>query len=168
MRGNWNHMWKAYPNSFLPSHWTPERGRRRCCVYPETPETARRWWRTSRPLSGLSLLHSRRQSTGTGTPEHKHTKIGTSAGTKIHTNLHTVLLRPYLPADRVDLVDLLDHVFVNIEGIDDRVDFESHFILLAPVANLVKVVQVALPALSSANQLVGCFIKTVTGDGQDV
>lgn len=74
----------------------------------------------------------------------------------------------YLPAHRVELHDLLRHVFVDVEGVDDGVDFECHFILLAPVADLVEVVEVALPALSSANQLVGCLIETVTGDGQDV
>lgn len=67
----------------------------------------------------------------------------------------------YLPADWVKLHDVLRHVFVNVEGVDDRVDFECHFILLAPVAYLVEVVDVALPALSSANQLVSFFIKTV-------
>lgn len=63
---------------------------------------------------------------------------------------------------------MLRHVFVTVERVDDRVDFEGHLVLLAPVANLVEVVNVALPALSSANQLVSCFIKTVTRDGQDV
>ncbi|TNN80210.1 hypothetical protein EYF80_009535 [Liparis tanakae] len=71
-------------------------------------------------------------------------------------------------ADRVELEDVLRHVFVHVEGVDDRVDFERHFVLLAPVADLVEVVNVALLSLSSANQLVGGFIKTVTGDGKDV
>lgn len=70
----------------------------------------------------------------------------------------------YLPADRINQIDLLCHVFVIVEDVDDRVDFQCHFILLAPAADLEEVVKVALPALSSANQLVGCFIKAVTGD----
>jgi len=74
----------------------------------------------------------------------------------------------HLPADRVELEDVLRHVFVHVEGVDDRVDFERHFVLLAPGADLVEVVNVALLPLSSANQLVGGFIKTVTGDGKDV
>lgn len=74
-------------------------------------------------------------------------------------------LYSYLPADWVELSDVLRHVFVNVEGVDDRVDFERHFILLAPDADFVEVFKVALPALSSADQLVGCFIKAVTRDG---
>lgn len=85
-----------------------------------------------------------------------------------HTNKCTLLLHPHLPADRVKLGDVLCHVFVHVKSVDDGVDFECHFVLLAPVANLVKVVQVALPALSSANQLVGGFIETVTRDCQNV
>lgn len=63
---------------------------------------------------------------------------------------------------------MLRHVFVNVEGVDDRVDFERHFILLAPGADLVEVIQVALSTLGSANQLIGTFVETVTGDGQNV
>lgn len=59
---------------------------------------------------------------------------------------------------------MLCHVFVIVEDVDDGVDFQCHLILLAPAADLEEVVKVALPALSSANQLVGCFIKAVTGD----
>lgn len=70
----------------------------------------------------------------------------------------------YLPANRVQLLDLICHVFVDVEGVDDRVDFEGHFVLLAPTADFVEAVQVALPALSPPNQLVGLFIKTVTRD----
>lgn len=86
----------------------------------------------------------------------------------VHTKVPFLLSYSYLPADWVKLHDVLRHVFVNVEGVDDRVDFECHFILLAPVANLVEVVEVALPALSSANQLVSFFIKTVARDGQDI
>lgn len=74
----------------------------------------------------------------------------------------------YLPADWIKLGDVLAHVLVHIECVDDRVYFERNFVLLAPVTDLVKVVQVALPALSSANQLVGFFIKTVTRNCQNV
>lgn len=74
----------------------------------------------------------------------------------------------HLPADRVQLVDVLLHVLVHVEGVDHRVDFEGHFVPRAPAADLVKALDVALLPLSSADQLVGVFIETVTGDGQDV
>lgn len=86
----------------------------------------------------------------------------------IHKNGMHFFSCHYLPADWVELDDRLRHVFVNVEGVDDRVDFERHFILLAPVADLVEVIQVALSTLGSANQLIGTFVKTVTGDGQNV
>lgn len=85
-----------------------------------------------------------------------------------YPNKPFLILIPYLPADRVELGDVLRHVLVHVKRVDDRVDFERHFVLLAPLANLVEVVQVALPALSSADQLVGSFVKTVARDGQDV
>lgn len=88
-------------------------------------------------------------------------------GTSMHWHA-LCFLCGYLPADWVELDDLLRHVFVDVEGVDDRVDFEGHFILLAPAADLVQIIEVALPALSSADQLVGCFVKTVARDGQDV
>ena len=74
----------------------------------------------------------------------------------------------YLPADRAELGDTLCHVLVHVEGVDDRVELERHLVLLAPVADLVEVVEVALPALSPADQLVGRFVETVTWDGQNV
>lgn len=82
----------------------------------------------------------------------------------VQTYLFTYFFHFYLPADRINPIDLLCHVFVIVEDVDDGVDFQCHFILLAPAADLEEVVKVALPALSSANQLVGCFIKAVTGD----
>lgn len=52
--------------SLIPSHWTQKQGRRRCCVCPDTPEAAGRWWRTPLPHSGSSLMPSPHQSTHTG------------------------------------------------------------------------------------------------------
>lgn len=80
----------------------------------------------------------------------------------------TLPLRSYLPADWAELGDALSHVLVHVEGVDDRVELERHLVLLAPVADLVEVVEVALPALSPADQLVCRFVETVTRDGQDV
>lgn len=77
-------------------------------------------------------------------------------------------VRSHLPAHRVQLGDVLRHVLVHVEGVDDGVDLESHLILLAPAADFVEVLQVALPALSSANQLVGGLVEAVARDGQDV
>lgn len=74
----------------------------------------------------------------------------------------------HLPADRVQRFDVLLHVLVQVEGVDHRVDFERHFVLRAPAADLVKVLDVALLPLSSADQLIGVFTETVAGDGQDV
>lgn len=74
----------------------------------------------------------------------------------------------YLPADRVQLDNVFRHVFVHVEGVDHRVDLEGHFVLLAPLADPVEAVQMALPALSSANQLVGVLVETIAGDGQYV
>lgn len=59
---------------------------------------------------------------------------------------------------------MLCHIFIDVEGVDDRVDLEPHFVLLAPVVGLVEAVEMAPLALSPANQLVGVFIKTVTRD----
>ena len=75
---------------------------------------------------------------------------------------------PHLPADWVQLGDVVPHVLVHVERVDHRVNFERHLVLPAPVADLVKVLNVVLSALSSANQLVDVFIETVTGDGQNV
>lgn len=101
--------------------------------------------------------------------ERERISVHTHAHTYIHTQTRThTLFYPYLPSDRVELGDLLAHVLVDGEGVDDRVDFEGNFVLLAPVADFVEVVQVALLALSPADQLVGRFIKAVTGNGQDV
>lgn len=74
----------------------------------------------------------------------------------------------YLPPDRVQFDNVFWHVFVHIEGVDDRVDLEGHFVLLAPLADFVEAVQVALPALTSAYQLVGIFVETIARDGQYV
>lgn len=74
----------------------------------------------------------------------------------------------YLPAAGAELGDALRHVFIHVEGVDDRVDLERHLVLLAPGADLVQVLQVALPALSSADQLIGRLVEAVTRDGQDV
>lgn len=92
--------------------------------------------------------------------------MSTEAGA--YTNTQSLPLYPHLPTNWVKLGDVLLHVLVHVECVDDRVDFESHFVLLAPVADLVKVFHMALSALSSADQLVGRFIKTVTRDRQNV
>lgn len=75
---------------------------------------------------------------------------------------------PYLPANWVQVDDVVPHVLVHIERVDHGVDFERHLVLPAPLADLVKVLDVALPALSSADQLVSVFAETVAGDSQDV
>lgn len=74
----------------------------------------------------------------------------------------------HLPADRVQHFDVVPHVLVHVERVDHRVDFERHFVGRAPVVDLVKVIDVALLALNSADQLVGVLVETVAGDGQDV
>jgi hypothetical protein len=78
------------------------------------------------------------------------------------------LEHPNLPAYSVEFCDVFSHVFIHIEGVDHRVDFERHFVLPAPVTDLEEVVQVALPALGSAKSLVGVPVKAVTGNGQNV
>lgn len=74
----------------------------------------------------------------------------------------------YLPAHWVKAINGFCHVFINVESVDNRVNLEGHLVLLAPAADLVEVVEVAFPALSPADQLVGFLIETVTRDGQDV
>lgn len=78
------------------------------------------------------------------------------------------LEHPNLPAYRVEFGDVFSHVFIHIEGVDHRVNFECHFVLPAPLTDLAEVVQVALPTLGSANSLVGVLVKAVTGNGQNV
>lgn len=104
------------------------------------------------------------------TLEHLNTQIHTVSVVRMRAqkpDKHFLAL-PYLPADRVQLDNVFRHVFVHVEGVDDRVDLEGHFVLLAPLADFVEAIQVALPALSSADQLVGIFVETIARDGQYV
>lgn len=71
---------------------------------------------------------------------------------------------PYLPPHRIKFRDALSHVFMNIVGVNDGVDFESHSVLSAPVPHFAQVVYVAFFALGSTDCLVGFLIKAVTGD----
>lgn len=74
----------------------------------------------------------------------------------------------YLPPHRVQLADVLGHILVDVVGVDHRVEFESHLVVLAPAPDFEQVVEVALLTLGTADGLVGVLVETVTGDSQDV
>lgn len=74
----------------------------------------------------------------------------------------------YLPADRVQGLDVFVHVFIHIEAIDDRVDLESHLVVSAPLPQLLKVFHVVLFPLTPANENIDVLIEAVTGDGKNV
>ncbi|PWA22573.1 hypothetical protein CCH79_00015152 [Gambusia affinis] len=55
--------------------------------------------------------------------------------------------------DRIELVDLFSHVFVNVKGVDNRVDLERHFVLLTPAADLEEVLDLTLVGVVTSKPL---------------
>lgn len=74
----------------------------------------------------------------------------------------------HLPADGVQLLNVLPHVLVHVEAVDDGVDLEGHAVVPAPPLQLPQVLHVVDLALATADQDVDVFVEAVAGDGQDV
>lgn len=74
----------------------------------------------------------------------------------------------YLPADRVQSLDVFIHVFIHVEAINDRIDLESHLVVSAPLPQLLEVFHMVLFPLTSTNENIDFLVEAVTGDSKNV
>lgn len=71
-----------------------------------------------------------------------------------------------LPADGVQRSDLVPHVLVHVETIDDGIDLEGHFVVPTPAPQFLEILHVVELALTPADKDIDLLVEAITGDGK--